>query len=91
MVAGRWFNPKNKQTKEFHSERNGCNELKILKPVIGQRFIKIGDDTGQVIGVIKDFHYRSLHDNIGPMAIMNSGQTYSTFLISIGPGKISKP
>jgi putative ABC transport system permease protein len=40
-----------------------------LREVIGQKVSTYGGE-GVVIGVVKDFHFRSLHNSIEPMAIM---------------------
>jgi putative ABC transport system permease protein len=42
--------------------------LNLKSPVIGGRFINKGD-TGMIIGIVKDFHFKSLHQKIGPMVI----------------------
>ncbi len=47
---------------------------------------------GKVIGVVKDFHFNSLHNKIEPMAIFIHPQKiypYKYFLIKITPGNIS--
>ncbi len=36
---------------------------------VGQRFYN-GDENGQIVGVVKDFHYEGLHDEIGPFFFM---------------------
>lgn len=84
---GRWFSANSKA-----DERNvilneaAVKELGLHKPVIGQRFVSQGD-TGQVIGVVKDFNFRSLHDKIGP-AIFKYNSYYSTnYLVQVAPGK----
>lgn len=42
---------------------------------------------GKVIGVIRDFNYRSLHDPIEPLIIMVGGRIQGNLLIKITPGK----
>ena len=41
-----------------------------------------------VIGVVKDFYYKSLHEKIGPVVIRNVSNYNSTFLVKSAPGKI---
>ena len=68
IKEGRWFNTEKSDTHNVLLNETAVQVLNIRKPIIGQRFIHKGD-TGVVIGVVKDFHYRSLHDKIGPMLI----------------------
>jgi putative ABC transport system permease protein len=44
---------------------------------IGKKVIYVGDEVGpqEVIGVVKDFHFQSLHQNIRPMMFMNVKST----------------
>ena len=88
MIEGRWYEPGN-NADEHNSVLNetAVREFNIRKPVIGQRFVSQGD-TGVIIGVVKDFYYKSLHEKIGPVVIKNVNVGSSTFLIKSAPGKI---
>lgn len=59
------------------------------KPVLGQRFV-FQRDTGTVIGVVKDFHYASLHTRIAPMVISNRDGGGNTFFVKAQPGQASR-
>jgi ABC-type antimicrobial peptide transport system permease subunit len=87
MADGRWYEPGNKAD-QHNSILNetAVNEFNIHKPVIGQRFVSQGD-TGIIIGVVKDFYYKSLHEKIGPVVIKNVNDYNSTFLVKSSPGK----
>jgi putative ABC transport system permease protein len=41
---------------------------------LGKRILYLGDEIGpqEVIGVVKDFHFQSLHQNIAPLMFLNS-------------------
>jgi hypothetical protein len=52
-------------------------------------FIFMGD-TGQVIGVAKDFHYLSFHDKIGPMVIFNNPGWFIFIYCEAAPGKTTQ-
>jgi len=89
MKEGRWF------VQGDVADRNNVilnetavNDLKIPVPVIGQRFTFKGR-TGQVIGVVKDFHYKSLHDKTGPLIAFNDPQWYRFFMVRTAPGNTS--
>lgn len=76
IKEGRWFLTGSDADKNNSIlNETAVNELGIRKPVIGQRFISQGD-TGVIIGVVKDFFYKTLHEKIGPVVIRND-QTYA--------------
>ena len=81
MKEGRWY-----ETGNLADEHNAVlnetavREFNIHKPVIGQRFVSQGD-TGVIIGVVKDFYYKSLHEKIGPVVIRTEDENNTTFLI----------
>lgn len=54
---------------------------------LGQR-ITWGDEEGVIVGVLKDFHFYSMHRAIDPMVIrLNEKQKYGTVLVRIGAGR----
>lgn len=83
IKEGRWFNNDVVDKHNVLLNETAVQLLHIPKPLIGARFIHQGD-TGVVIGVVKDFHYRSLHEKIGPMVIANT--TGNCFYIKTLPG-----
>jgi ABC-type antimicrobial peptide transport system permease subunit len=87
LMEGRWFNTsKNDYTNVIINETAEA-EFNIQKPVIGRRFVW-GGDTGQIIGVVKDFHYKSLHDKIGPIVLLNNRGSSSTYFVKTAGGNI---
>ncbi len=46
----------------------------------------IGRPMGKVIGVVKDFHFRSLHQQIAPIAMFMKPEWSRTFSIKLGTG-----
>ena len=71
MLEGRDFSPEyanDSNSRSYIINETLANQIGWENPV-GQRF-KIGDfDWGTVIGVVKDFNYRSLHHKIEPVAL----------------------
>jgi ABC-type antimicrobial peptide transport system permease subunit len=59
----------------------------MYTPLIGQK-IRVNGDTGQVIGVVKDFYFKSMHDKIGPMIISNNKGSDAYIFIRTVPGNI---
>jgi putative ABC transport system permease protein len=85
MAQGRWFDRGNKADEHnFILNETAVRQFGIRKPVIGQRFSFQGD-TGQIIGITKDFNFQSVHEKIGPLAIVNRPTWRSTFLIKTTP------
>jgi hypothetical protein len=75
LAQGHWFRADKSDDHNVVLNETAVKELNIHKPVLGQVF-RFEGDTGVIIGVAKDFHYRSLHDKIGPM-IINRHEAYS--------------
>ena len=89
MKEGRWFKDANiSDRKNFILNETAVKEFKMRQPVIGQRFSFRGD-TGQVIGIVKDIHYRSFKEKIGPLVFYNSPSGRFNFYIKTGLGQTS--
>lgn len=87
IVEGRWFSAGSKADEaNVILNETAVKELGIREPVIGQRFTSQGD-TGTIIGIVEDFHYRSMHTKIGSAIIKNQTDYSSTFLIRSEPGR----
>ena len=56
--------------------------------VLGERFKFMGAE-GHIIGVMKDFHYGSMRQEIEPLAIRLRPRNVVFALIRLGPGKVS--
>ncbi|HZY37301.1 MAG TPA: FtsX-like permease family protein, partial [Mucilaginibacter sp.] len=83
IKEGRWFNNDISDKKSVLLNETALHLINLHGSPIGQRFVHQGD-TGVIIGIVKDFHYKSLHDKIGPMVISNrSGEG---FYIKTAPG-----
>jgi len=90
MKEGRWFQPADPMDKHnFIINETAVNDFKMRQPVLGQRFIFQGD-TGKIIGVVKDFHYASLHTRIAPLVMFDRDNWRSTFYVKAQPGKTSQ-
>ncbi len=61
MVDGNWFTNSIRDKHNVVLNEAAVRLTNLHKPYIGQRFIHQGD-TGVVTGIVKDFHYASLHD-----------------------------
>jgi ABC-type antimicrobial peptide transport system permease subunit len=87
MADGRWFDANRvaDQTNVVLNE-TAVKKLNLRKPVVGQRFDFHGRK-GFVIGVVKDFHYRSLREKIEPLVLFNDISWASGVYVKAQPGK----
>jgi putative ABC transport system permease protein len=89
LQQGRWFFPGNDEERHsFILNETAVRDFNIHKPVLGQRF-KFQGDTGKIIGVIKDFHFASLHERISDMVIFNHQGWRASFFVKVAPGQTS--
>ncbi|MEQ8242562.1 FtsX-like permease family protein [Fulvivirga sp.] len=84
LIAGRGFE---EDRPSDHRQSMILNEsaVKTLgysdpEEVIGLPFLQAGRWKGEVIGVVKDFHFNSLHEKIAPLT-MSIARGYFTYLI----------
>ena len=90
MKEGAWFRQNDEADKNnVVLNEEAIKELKIHQPYIGQRF-KWKGKQGQIIGIVKDFKYKSLHDKTGPLVAFQAPEWYNTFMIRIAPNSASK-
>lgn len=86
MVEGRWLNGyKATDGKHYILNETAVREWHIHTPVIGQWF-SIHGDTGQIVGVVKDFHFKSFHDPINPLVIYATNGSENRFLVRAANG-----
>ena len=85
LAAGRWF-----RTGDVADEANvvlnetAVETFHIRQPIIGARFTLHGV-RGQIIGVVRDFHFRSMREKTGPLVIFNSPGWWQYFFIRATP------
>ncbi|HEY4061534.1 MAG TPA: ABC transporter permease [Puia sp.] len=87
LAQGRWFEPNNPMDQHnFIINETIAREFNIRQPIVGQRFTFLRD-TGKIIGIVKDFHFASLHDKIAPLVIFNRPGGRTSFFVKTQPGK----
>jgi putative ABC transport system permease protein len=90
MQQGRWFDPGQPTDQHnFILNETAVNRFNIRRPVIGQNFYFQGD-TGRIIGIVKDFHYASMHDAIAPFVILDRPSWQGVAYIKTVPGKTTE-
>jgi putative ABC transport system permease protein len=89
LTSGHWFKTGTEDDHNYILNETAAAEFNLHQPILGQRFT-MGGDTGQVIGIVKDFHYKSLHEKIGPMVLSNNQGSDAFLFIKTIPGNIPK-
>jgi hypothetical protein len=91
LVAGRFFSPEfsTDSAQAFVVNEAAARAMKMKDP-IGERFAFGGGGmSGRIIGVIKDFHYRSLHNQIEPFIFILLPEEYWQLIVKFKAGQIS--
>jgi putative ABC transport system permease protein len=89
LVSGKWFSPDDYQDKHnYILNETAAFSFGLHQPWVGQRFILLGD-TGRVIGVVKDFHFRSFHEKIAPLVLVNDAPWKSMLFVKVAPDGIA--
>jgi putative ABC transport system permease protein len=90
MKEGRWLQQGNEADKNnVVLNETAVAELNIPKPVVGQRFTFQGRK-GQIIGVVKNFNYQSLHDKTGSLIAFNDPKWFRVLMVRIAPNNASQ-
>jgi len=86
---GRWFRADKSDKKNYILNETAVRKFGIRQPVVGQTFARRGQDTGQIIGVIKDYNFSSLYNKVQPLVICDNEDEFKPdFFIKIAPGNI---
>ncbi|MFC2112631.1 ABC transporter permease [Bacteroidota bacterium] len=76
----------------FILNETAARELGLDSPV-GERVIWYDDDStyrGEIIGIVGDYHFKSLRQNIDPLILMVKPDDYSYLLVRLSPERISR-
>ncbi|MCF0061049.1 ABC transporter permease [Dyadobacter chenwenxiniae] len=87
IAEGRWFDDKRLTDKQnVVLNETAVKKLMLKKPVVGKRFNFQGKK-GVVIGVVKDFHYKSLREKIEPLVLFNDLSWSFGIYVKAQPGR----
>ena len=85
LVSGRYFSKHFvTDTASFVLNEAAVKEMDLQDPV-GRRIFK----KGKIIGMVKDFNFRSLHSEIGPLALVMSSDLYKFMAVKVNTSNIS--
>jgi len=87
LLGGRFFSPNfaNDSTESVLINESAVKLLGLKEP-IGKKVLYVGGAEKTIIGVVKDFHFSSLHNSIGPMALLMHFTTPSYLYIKLNKG-----
>ncbi len=69
LLAGRDFRPNGRADSSSYLINEAAARLMGMQSPVGKQ-ITFSNGTGQVVGLMKDFHLNSLHQAIGPLVVM---------------------
>lgn len=82
MAEGRFF------SREFESDTNNyilnetaVKELGIESPI--GKYFQVWDERGTIVGVVKDFHFRSLRADVQPLILVHSRDWHSFLAVKV--------
>lgn len=89
LVEGRDFDPElQTDSASFIINQTAARKLGLENPV-GQDIV-VWAITGRVIGVVSDFNFSSLHNEIEPLVLSRYADWYSAISIRMQPGNLEK-
>jgi len=84
MQEGRWFQETLEMDKKnFILNETAAQMLNIPKPIVGAKVTHGGDEQGTIIGIVKDFHFKSMHQEIAPLLIEHNDEYSGTILAKV--------
>jgi putative ABC transport system permease protein len=91
ILAGRDFskNFKSDEKKAFMLNELAVEKLGLMSP-LGKQIEFVGYGKGTVIGVVKNFHFLSLHQKIEPFLLHVDPEDFRYFAVKIRPQNISR-
>ena len=90
LKEGRWFRRDRRlDTANVILNEAAVKSLGLKAPVVGQWF-EFQSRRGQIIGVTKDFHFKSLHEKIDPMVLFNAPGWHTYVFAKVNPGATTR-
>lgn len=83
LKEGRWFNEGNKDINSFLINETAVKALQLENPI--GKWIDFWGQKGTIVGIIKDFHFKSFHNNIDQLIIrQHPDRFYRTYIKTTG-------
>ena len=92
LASGRYFSKEfaTDTTEAFMINEATCQILNFKNDEAIGKNILYGGSKGKIIGVLKDFHFESLHHQITPLIFYPYSQGYSTITVKVEGEKLDK-
>ena len=87
LIEGRWFDATD-GIGSFILNETAVRQFNIPEPYIGERF-DFGRANGSIIGIVKDFHFKSMHEKIVPFFFYKTSY-HDVLAIKIQSGKTAE-
>ncbi|QRR01877.1 ABC transporter permease [Dyadobacter sandarakinus] len=90
MADGQWFRANNRADQDnVVLNETAVKKLNLRKPVVGQWF-QFRGIKGVVMGVVRDFHYKSLREKIQPLVLFQDQRWKGAMYVKSVPGQEEK-
>ncbi|WP_439482740.1 FtsX-like permease family protein [Cyclobacterium plantarum] len=92
LASGRWFNDENEaDSYNFIINETAVKTFGLQEPVVGTSFSTMSFQTGSeqkgsIIGVVKDYHHKSLHEKIDPIVFSLDLLGAANYLVKVKAG-----
>jgi ABC-type antimicrobial peptide transport system permease subunit len=89
LVSGRDFSPQytTDETEAYIVNESAVHAMQMDSPI--GKSIGTDERPGKIIGVVKDFHFSSLHNKIGPLLIAIDKSNFKRLCIKMSPDNIA--
>jgi ABC-type antimicrobial peptide transport system permease subunit len=83
VIAGRWFDSSNIADKQnVVLNETAVKQFGIRQPIIGRRF-----NHGTIIGIVKDFYYKNMHEKTGAVVMRTGKPRVGNIVIQANAGQ----
>ena len=93
LVAGRWFDPANAADKyNLILNETAVKAFGLEEPVVGTSFSEgvMYEQGGVIVGIVKDYHHKSLHEQIDPIVFTLDPFGAPSYLVKANAGSVTQ-
>jgi putative ABC transport system permease protein len=73
----------------FILNQSAIHEMMLNEETAIGTKVRLNGRRGEIKGIVKDFHFSSLHEKIGPLVMFNQPDQYNFIFIKLKPGNVS--
>lgn len=96
LISGRWFERENiADVNNLIINETAAKIFELREPVVGTTFSAYShrtgsEETGSIVGVVKDYHHKSLHEKIDPIVFSLDPFGAPSYLVKVNPGNATQ-